>query len=286
VTVRQDGDDGGNAILADTTAETGYGIGVLGRVNNAPDGTGVYGLHEPNGTGAGVVGETTSTSPYAVGVHGVINVANPGAYSTAVRGEHEGNGSNGIGVWGSQNGSGWGVYGSTPSGRGVFGHATGTSGSNYGVRGQSDSASGYDFYAGGAGTDYGSSSSIRWKRNIELIDDPLARVVQMRGVFFDWDEAHGGHHDVGMVAEEVGEVLPEIVQYEENGVDATGMDYGRLTPLLVEAVKALQAANAELRQKVSRLDELAQKNAAMESRLLALEKLITRQQLALNGGAK
>jgi len=42
-----------------------------------------------------------------------------------------------------------------------------------------------------------------------------------------------------MIAEEVGEVLPEIVHYEENGVDAMGMDYSKLTPLLVEAVKAL-----------------------------------------------
>ncbi|UCG58895.1 MAG: hypothetical protein JSU70_05150, partial [Phycisphaerales bacterium] len=68
-----------------------------------------------------------------------------------------------------------------------------------------------------------------------------------------WDEEHGGQHAVGMIAEEVGAVLPEIVSYEENGVDATGMDYSKLTPLLVEAVKELSIDNAELRDQVSDL---------------------------------
>ena len=76
----------------------------------------------------------------------------------------------------------------------------------------------------------------------------------MRGVYYNWDEEHGGQHDVGMIAEEVGEVLPEIVVYEENGVDATGMDYSKLTPLLVEAVKALKAENDALRQRLDALE--------------------------------
>ena len=103
--------------------------------------------------------------------------------------------------------------------------------------GQSNSTIGFDFFAARAGTDYGSSSSIRWKRNIEPIRGPLEKVARLRGVTFDWDEEHGGHHAVGMIAEEVGMVLPEIVNYEENGTDALGMDYSKRTPLLVEAIK-------------------------------------------------
>jgi len=82
----------------------------------------------------------------------------------------------------------------------------------------------------------------------------------LRGVYFDWDQEHGGHHDVGMIAEEVGEVLPEIVHYEKNGVDAVGMDYSRLTPLLVEATKALRAEKdaeiAELRKELQEIRQL------------------------------
>ena len=44
-----------------------------------------------------------------------------------------------------------------------------------------------------------------------------------------------------MIAEEVGQVVPEIVSYEANGKDARGVDYTRLTALLIEAVKEQQA---------------------------------------------
>jgi hypothetical protein len=111
---------------------------------------------------------------------------------------------------------------------------------NYGVY-SSGASPGYDFYATGSGTNYGSSSSIRWKRDIVEIDDPLGKVNDLRGIYFTWDKEHGGLHDIGMVAEEVGEVLPEIVEYETDGSGyATGMDYSMLTPLLVEAVKEQQ----------------------------------------------
>ena len=60
-----------------------------------------------------------------------------------------------------------------------------------------------------------------------------------------------------MIDGEVGEVLPEIVQYEENGIDAIGMDYSKMTPLLVEAVNALRAEkDAEIDALRSRLDSL------------------------------
>jgi hypothetical protein len=93
-------------------------------------------------------------------------------------------------------------------GIGVYGIATATTGTNFGVIGECDSPGGYDFYAAGAGINYGSSSSRRWKKNVEPIADPLGKLSQVRGVYFDWDAAHGGAHDVGMIAEEVGKVLP------------------------------------------------------------------------------
>jgi hypothetical protein len=142
---------------------------------------------------------------------------------------------------------GYGVYGYAPggAGRGVVGHADGASGT--GVIGNGGL---YDFDAFGPGVNYGATSSIRWKNNIVEIDRPLEKIAELRGVYFTWDEEHGGHHDIGMIAEEVGNVLPEIVVYEENGIDADGMDYSMLTPLLVEAVKALLIRVEELENKI------------------------------------
>ena len=61
------------------------------------------------------------------------------------------------------------------------------------------------------------SSLIRYKSNVRPLQDALSKVNRLRGVYFDWDDKHGGRHDVGMIAEEVGAVLPEVVRYEENG---------------------------------------------------------------------
>jgi hypothetical protein len=93
-----------------------------------------------------VVATNPSTADNAFALHGIISSASPGAFSAAVRGQNNGTGVNGIGVWGSQDGSGWGVYGTSVSGIGVYGYATATSGATFGVYGQSDSTSGRGVY--------------------------------------------------------------------------------------------------------------------------------------------
>ncbi|MCB9859733.1 MAG: tail fiber domain-containing protein [Phycisphaeraceae bacterium] len=216
--------------------------------------------------------QTTSNETEAAAVRGVLDRSSPGSFSAAVRGENRGIGVLGIGVWGSHDGSGWGVYGSSPAGTGVRGHTTGNSGTTYAVYGYSASSSGYDFYAAGPGVNYGSPSSIRWKKNIEPINDPLGMLAQIRGVYFDWDEDHGGQHDMGFIGEEVMEVVPEVVAKEPGTDFVTGMDYGRMTPLLVEAVNALHAKHEmAIAEKDARIDLLARDNAELRARLEALE---------------
>ncbi len=153
---------------------------------------------------------------------------------------------------------------------GVEGRAEHSSGLAVGVKGFCNSATGYDFLATGAGVNYGSSSSARWKRNVASITQPLEKLDRLRGVTFDWDAEHGGHHDIGMIAEEVGRVLPEIVVYEENGIDAQGMDYSKLGPLLIEAVKALRT---EKEAEVARLEARVE---MLEARLRRFEEIAAR----------
>jgi hypothetical protein len=81
-------------------------------------------------------------------------------------------------------------------------------------------------------------SSRRWKTNIETLPNALDKVQQLRGVEYDW--IANGQHDIGLIAEEVGEIIPEVVKYEENGVDAQSVDYARLVAVLIEAVKEQQ----------------------------------------------
>jgi hypothetical protein len=77
------------------------------------------------GDGAAIDGSSSSAAASIVGVRGTITSTTPGGFSSAVRGINNGTGGLGIGVWGSQAGSGWGVYGVTPSGLGVYGNASG-----------------------------------------------------------------------------------------------------------------------------------------------------------------
>jgi hypothetical protein len=81
-------------------------------------------------------------------------------------------------------------------------------------------------------------SSRRWKTNIRPIEGALEKVLRLRGVYYDWKE--NGKHDIGLIAEEVGKVIPEIVAYEENGIDAQSVDYARLVALLIEGMKEQQ----------------------------------------------
>ena len=93
-------------------------------------------------------------------------------------------------------------------------------------------------------------SSRRFKDNIQTLDNALDTVEQLRGVSFDWKTT--GKPSIGLIAEEVGAVLPELVEYEDNGVDALSLDYGKLTALLVEAVKEQQQQIDELRRQLAR----------------------------------
>jgi hypothetical protein len=73
-----------------------------------------------------------------------------------VYGQNNGTGGSGIGVYGAQNGFGWGVYGTTPSGSGVYGYST----SGYGVQAGSNSGTGiYASSTGGVGVDGHSSTN-------------------------------------------------------------------------------------------------------------------------------
>jgi hypothetical protein len=95
-------------------------------------------------------------------------------------------------------------------------------------------------------------SSRRWKTNIKTIADPLDKIERLRGVTYDWKI--GGQHDIGLVAEEVGQVVPEVVTYEKNGVDAQSVDYSRLVAVLIEGMKEQQGIIDSLRTRVTNLE--------------------------------
>ena len=85
-------------------------------------------------------------------------------------------------------------------------------------------------------------SSIALKDNVETITDALAKVMNLRGVEFDYKAS--GKHQIGVVAEEVEEVVPCVID-ETNGIKSVA--YQNLVAVLIEAVKDLKKEIDELR---------------------------------------
>ncbi len=92
-------------------------------------------------------------------------------------------------------------------------------------------------------------SSRRWKTNIQTLHGALGKVEQLRGVSYDLKA--NGQHEVGVIAEEVGAVVPEVVTWEKDGKDAQSVDYGRFTALLIEATKEQQALIHKQQEQIS-----------------------------------
>ncbi len=110
-----------------------------------------------------------------------------------------------------------------------------------------------DVHAGGDVVAYASSDE-RLKDNLQVIQDPLDKVGQISGYEFDWNEDSPGWarergHDVGVVAQEIQKVLPEIVTERTNGY--LGVDYKRIIPLLIESIKELKQEVEDLKKKMS-----------------------------------
>ena len=85
------------------------------------------------------------------------------------------------------------------------------------------------------------SSDVSLKEDIQTIENPLEKVQQLRGVSYKWKDT--GRKDIGLVADEVQEVLPELVVEKGH----KHIDYGHMIGLLVEAMKEQQKEIEELK---------------------------------------
>ena len=96
-------------------------------------------------------------------------------------------------------------------------------------------------------------SDISLKENIEDIPDALAKVTAMRGRYFTWkNELQNNEKQVGFIAQEVEEQLPEAVTAAAGGTK--GVSYGKVTALLVNAIKEQQEIIESLKARIETLE--------------------------------
>ena len=121
--------------------------------------------------------------------------------------------------------------------------------------GNSTTSSSYRVYVNGslyAEGDIVAYSDARKKTDIITIDNALDKVLQLRGVYYTRiDETEKGRQ-TGVIAQEINEVLPEVVTYAQD-VDEYGVKYGNIAGILIEAVKEQQKQIAELKEEIKKL---------------------------------
>jgi hypothetical protein len=98
-----------------------------------------------------------------------------------------------------------------------------------------------------------STSDINFKENITPINNALEKINKIGGYEFDWKQNedlikfHGfSGHDIGVIAQEIEKVLPEVVTTRDNGYKA--VKYEKIIPLLIEAIKAQQSQINDLKE--------------------------------------
>jgi hypothetical protein len=119
--------------------------------------------------------------------------------------------------------------------------------------------SGYKLYVNGTAYSTGgwSSSDERFKENIEPIQSPLRKVIDLKGISFTWkteeykDKGFPDGRHYGVIAQEAEKVLPEVVKEDLDGEKAVA--YAEIIPVLIEAVKEQQMQIETLKTEISRL---------------------------------
>ena len=128
----------------------------------------------------------------------------------------------------------------------------------WGYSGQTKSAGAMSLTTGGvltvassitAGGDITAFSDARVKENIETIDNALDKVTQLRGV--EYTRIGAEERSIGVIAQEVQEVLPEVVREGQDGM--LSVAYGNITGVLIEAIKEQQKQIEELKAQLDGL---------------------------------
>ena len=106
-------------------------------------------------------------------------------------------------------------------------------------------------------------SDARLKENVIEIDSPLEKVLNLRGVYYNRIDDPDKHRRVGVIAQEIEEVLPEVVTLHQDKEDEEGtlsVDYGNITALLIEGMKEQQelinSQNNIINNQQTQIDEL------------------------------
>jgi hypothetical protein len=153
-------------------------------------------------------------------------------------------------------------------------YSSNTSGSIFKINGQAQA------------TAFSTNSDARLKQDIRPLAQALAGVQRLRGVRYRWNAlgikrgGTAGQEQVGLLAQEVEQVYPELVSTDATGYKS--VNYAQLTPVLLEAIKELQA---QVVAQTQRADQAQAAQQADHADLQTLREQLTRLEAAVTGTA-
>jgi len=95
-------------------------------------------------------------------------------------------------------------------------------------------------------------SDKKVKTNIKTINNGLDKISKLRGVSYNRTDIDDKSDKIGVIAQEVKKVLPEVVNYDDEN-DLLGVDYGKMAGVFIEAIKELKAEVDSLKQEIKEL---------------------------------
>ncbi len=120
------------------------------------------------------------------------------------------------------------------------------------------------------------SSDFRLKKNIETLNGSLEKLMKLRGVSFNWkttefpDRGFNEENQLGFIAQEVQTLFPELVITNVDGYMA--VDYSKITPVLVQAIKEQQQIIDQQQKEIDELSELKAQVASLAQMVSELNK--------------
>ena len=109
-----------------------------------------------------------------------------------------------------------------------------------------------DMSAAGAATfnnDVTAFSDKRLKTDIKNIDNALSKVTKMQGVYYKRNDIDDAREQVGVLAQDMEEVLPQVVLTADDEIKTKSVDYGKICAVLIESIKELKAEIDQLKGK-------------------------------------
>lgn len=103
------------------------------------------------------------------------------------------------------------------------------------------------------------TSDQKFKENLQIIENPITLINQINGYYFDWKDSYLEKHrgedgyfirknDVGVIAQEIEVILPQVVATRVDGTKA--VRYEKIIPLLIESIKELSKEIDQLKKKL------------------------------------